>query len=439
MAKGLVQIVGFPTPRISDVIFQEVLDLSLAKYADLGYDAPHPDEEIWPSHTLVSLTPLPDQGPKVYRVTWAAKRENQDDYNFEHVKANIGGQKFDAVTRTYVTRRDEYDPSTPALGADMSSAPDDKFTGTDYDLVSRRQARFSDASGRNPLVGTAELDSLFILEVRTYIDREELVRSSFDEETSGLVYTRTNIWLRGEVYDDTGSVDVPIETAAETASYWGVNSTGQRTTFEQVSDDVWVVVKQDLLSQSLSTAGSNYGGLVIRSYDTKINYNWPPVLGNDGSSQDSTGGDDGSDGLEEMDWEYKEGGSRVYMRPTYKREGGTFRCRAVVSEEWLTAAQLTSASGDGQALDDIDHLFPKPIYYPSPFFTLNIPPCLHENVSAVADTGSNDPVWGENVGSRRYFDATAETDWPSSLIIDSQPKPWRGGYLVRRVEVYPPS
>jgi hypothetical protein len=429
-SKGRSQIVSYPTPLVGDQIFYETRDISKEKHGGLDYGDSHPDKSKWPHHRVVSFQNLPDQGDSTYVIFYAADRKFEDLYNFEHSKANLGGHKFDTVTRSYIVRREYYDPGTPALGTAMPDTPAGKFDASNFHLISRNQDRISQRSARaEASIGQAELDSLYVVETRTYIDREEIVQSTYDIEVNGTLYTRSNIYIRGEDYDSA----VNIEDAVLDNRLWGPTDGGQLNSFQQVSDDIWVVTTQDLIPQSLGTLLSVWNGVIIRIYDTSANYAWPAVMGSDGVPEYT-----GTDPFETMDWVTQKGGTRNFSRPRYRRTAKRMKTRAVVHQEWLTQAKLDTAEGNG-SLDVITDLDPKSFYYPSPLLTVNIPPSLHQGGTVVSDTGSNDPFWAENAGSTRTYPSTTLTDWPEYVTADIDVKPFRGGYLVTRLRIYNPA
>ena len=433
--KGRSQISSYPTPLIGDVVFYEVKDLSKEKSTGTNYGDPHPDSGRWPNHNLVSIQSLSAQGDQVYVLFYAADRKHEDLYNFEHTQANLGGHKFSTVTRSYVVRRDAYDPASPALGSVMADQPAGKFSASDFHLISRSQDRISARSARaEASIGQAELDSLYVVETRVYIDREEIVENTYDISVNGNLYTRSNIFIRGDDYDSTQN----IEDAVNKDTLWGPTSGGQLETFKQVSDDVWLVTTQDLIPQSnLPLDTPLFGGTVLRVYESSNVYAWPAVLGSDGVVEDT-----GNAPFEVMDWVLKDGGTRNFPRPRYKRNAKRVKTRSEIHSEWLTQAEMDTAEAAGSGaggLDIIDELEPRSWYYPSPILNLNIPPALHGGGYVQSDTGTEDPTWGLNASSTRTYPATNHTDWPASVVADVDVQLFRGGYLVTRLKIYNPN
>lgn len=84
-------------------------------------------------------------------------------------------------------------------------------------------------------------------------------------------------------------------------------------------------------------------------------------------------------------------------------------------------------------------MLPTRIYYSSPFFSLNIPECLHGAQSIVCDIGNSDPVYDQNSGSARTFAATNYTTWPANIVAYDDQEPFRGGFLRTTKTIYKPS
>lgn len=418
---------SFPTPLIQDVLFFETgIDRSLSLYKDLQFGDPHYDKDRWPDHYLVDVQPSPERGDETFTFFWAARRKDQDKYNWEHSKADLGGTRYDSIMRSYVELRSEYRENTPKLGTVMPDVPVGKFSYADFILIARQQSRISERGRRSQAtIGSPEMDSMFIVEMRTYVKRSSIVSERYDPSTNGPLYTTQTFYVRGEIYS---GVD-KIEDAVNNATYWVPTDSGQVSEFQQVSTDVWVVTTQDLIPQSGLPAGAaKFGGTFLRSYETSITYPWPDVLGDDGN---------GYDAVDITQWAYKTSGYRTYIRPVYKRYGYRGPCKAVMHEEWLSASQMAAATASS-AFDVLTLMEPERIYYIAPYLPINIPPCLHGAIYLQSDTGTNDPTWGQNVGSRRDFAATNYTDWPDSIVCDVNVSPSRGGYLVRHVTCYKP-
>jgi len=153
----------FPTPLITDVLFSEIRDCNRSEFPEYG--TPHPNAAKWPYHKLIFIKPVDIERNEVFEFFYAAERENQDLYNFSsgyrNVIGNVGGREFRVVLREYVTPRAEFDPLYPAFGAGMPDVPEGTFEGIDYLFFDKQQKK----------IEQAELDSLYVAEVHTYVEK----------------------------------------------------------------------------------------------------------------------------------------------------------------------------------------------------------------------------------------------------------------------------
>jgi len=447
VAHKVTRTKSFPTPLIQDVLFYETgIDRSKEIYADLEFGDPHYDQERWPDHYLVDIQPSPQVGDNTFTYFWAAPREDQDKYNWEHSKADFGGKRYDSILRSYVTVRSAYTPDLPKLGTQMPNVPVGKFDYSNFILVGKEQSRISERGRRSQAtIGSPEMDSMFVVELHTYVKKSTIVAERYDASTNGPLYTRQTFYVRGEVYDSDAEPPKKIEDAVEDASYWVPTDAGQVSEFQQVSADVWVVTTQDLIPQSgLPTGDAVFGGTFLRSYGTSINYTWPDVLGSDieGDGTPATGTDN-QPPFNIAVWTYKDSGAdRYFFYPVYRRNGYRGPTKATVHEEWLSESQMATAKAkdrkaDG-SLDIVETMETERIYYVAPYLSANIPACLHGTFYLQTNIGSSDPTW-EQQNYRRDWAATNFTDWPDSLVVDVNISPSRGGYLVRKVTAYKPN
>ena len=178
----------------------------------------------------------------------------------------------------------------------------------------------------------------------------------------------------------------------------------------QLSDDWWLVSSKAIISGVADGAG----GITVRTYETTVNYSWPPVLSV----------------LEFMDWDKNDGGIFIAPRVEMDPEGYSGPCSATVYVTW----KPTPYTGL-----ETEQMNPRGIYYASPFFRLNVPPCLHTEKDVVCDILSLlDPVWDQNTGSSRTYDATNYTVWPATIVAEDNQTPSRSGYLRTKVVVNQP-
>jgi len=225
-------VVTFPTPNVNDILFFETVDAERVGTDVPEYGSSHPDFNKWPDHRLVHIEAADDQS-RYYRYYYAADQIDQDDDNWAYSKADIGGTKFDAVTRDYVIRRSEFDPDTPAMGAVMSDVPEDKFSGT-YVLAERKQIPINDKI----------LNGLYVIEQRTYLKKVPLTRFDFDEFFMTTNETKQILYYRSEVPNGASSA---IENLDSDNAYWGIDSSGVVRTVQQLSDNWYAVTEQEVV------------------------------------------------------------------------------------------------------------------------------------------------------------------------------------------------
>ena len=209
---------------LQDLVFYEVVDYNIKLNRDAAYGTPHHDPCKYPHHVLVFITPADKEG-KTYRFYYAAKRENQDEYNWEFVKADIGGNKFDAVSRTYIVLRTEFSESTPAMGSAMPDVPADKFNG-DYILSSRIQQRDNGS----------ELDSTFVIEKRTYIKRCQLT-----DVVGSKLSIEERLYYKDELIEGTSVEDLFSDPSD---NFWQIQSDGSSRVGKQLSCDWYSITTQ---------------------------------------------------------------------------------------------------------------------------------------------------------------------------------------------------
>jgi hypothetical protein len=497
-----------PTPLVADVIFSERV-VNQTKVVP-AYGTAHPNTARWPNHKFVFARERPEpEAQDVYDYFYAADRANQDQYNFSFTKADIGGTRFDAVARTYVTLRSAFTPQTPAMGATMPNVPASLFAG-DYVLAEKRQTR----------IGDKELDSLYVAEIHVYVKRcsirqlgvdslngEMLTSTStlyyasetviegvtepqtitvtgtltpdatdtmnrvedsggfpqFSTEADGVTYPATRCYYNGTTWvlsrhtgatlipyalwtsanctlddcpspaDATGwapTLGVGVATPTGTPvftddtdyspdvtaaqlfadpanAYWGIQTDGTQRVGRQLSCEWYEITVEQVVGGTFAD-----GVVTVDTFSTNDNYSWPPVL----------------DTFELLDWDRRDGGTDIFPAVRMNPEGYSGPCKTVVTRTW---------SPTPFTIEAVTILQPTRIYYASPFFTMNVPECLHGLIAVQCDIGNTDPVYDENVGSTRYFSATgppasggdAANTWPSTITAYDDQVPFRGGYL----------
>ena len=388
----------WPTPEgRSNLVFWVEKDMTLPKHQAWVLGTAHKNKKEYPDHKLIHVTP--EDQDKISRWYYASDRVSEDNYNFEHTAANIGGQTFDAVRRSYLTLRSSYSESVPAAGAAMPVGPSAKFP-VGYVLSGRTQQRTGDDT----------FDGLYVVEYRDYVKKVSIAEIGVDDLNGGALSSSDTLYYATEVV--TGALTATALFAAPTNAYWGLQADGTKRSGKQLSEDWYLITSQDVVS------GTFVGGVVLLDpggeYTTNDDHYWPPVLLE----------------LEFMDWERRDGGTDIYPRYEFEPDVYQGPCKTTVERSW---------SRNPQTIPAVVPMMPTPIPYGSPFFRLAVPSCLHWAVDAQCDIGSNDPIYSLNSGSLRTVDETNHVVWPGSIIGYDDQVPFRGGFLRVKKTIAAPS
>jgi hypothetical protein len=233
----------FPTPLIGDVLFSERVVCQTKVIP--AYGTAHPNSAKWPNHKLVFVKERPEpESVDTFDFYYAADRATQDLYNFSHTEADIGGTRFDAVARTYVTLRSAFTPNTPAMGATMPNSPTGLFPGS-HVLAEKRQTR----------IGDQELDSLYVAEIHVYVKRVSISEVKMNDETGRVKKSVTNLYYRGEIV--TGSTPVEDLAANPGNAYWGQQSDGVFRELSQLSENWFAIIESNVLPDNSINSAAN--------------------------------------------------------------------------------------------------------------------------------------------------------------------------------------
>ena len=252
-------VVTFPTPNVNDILFFESVDAERVGTDIPEYGSKHPDYKKWPDHRLVHVEAADDQS-RYYRYYYAADQLDQDNDNWSYSEADIGGTKFDAVSRDYVIRRSEFNPELPAMGGDMPNVPAGKFpetTDEKYVLAERKQVPLNDKI----------LNGLYVVEQRVYVKKVPLSRLDFDEFFKTTNETKQILYYRGETPDGASGA---IETLDSDNDYWGMDS-GTIRTVQQLSDNWFAVTEQEVVKCPADGIRTDLQGKARQSITSAVN------------------------------------------------------------------------------------------------------------------------------------------------------------------------
>jgi hypothetical protein len=382
------------TPLVGDVLFYELRDCGRTEFPEYG--TPHPNTKKWPDHKLVYIEEGQTDREGVFRFYYAADRSSQDLYNFEFSQADIGGTNYDAVARTYVVPRDDFNEETVVMASTMPNTPAGKFAADEYILAQREQKR----------IGQKELDSIYIAETRVYIKRVTLTQLDYDEPFGEMLPTVQKLWYKDEVV--VGLNTENPRTAAElfgnsSDSYWGLQASGLLREGKQLTANWYAITERQIIPQILLTG---------RTYKTTADARWPAVLNT----------------ILVDTWERKDGGFEQYVRPVFAQEAYEGPCRGTVVERFYLTPPTNLS---------LETLSPLPINISTPLFSVSVNPTLHDGDTLSVSTGTEHPVYEWTVGSYD-IQATNPTSWPDTLVIKDDISAFRGGWIRQTITIEKP-
>jgi len=395
-----IRIENRVTPLGTDILFTEigVMPSPVPAYGSSHYSMP--------SHKLSFIEPADATG-KLYKFTYIADRPNQDDYNFEYTDADIGGQKFKAVVRTYITPRKDWKSTGSGNGDVMPIGSVGGFDGT-YVQSSNIQTR----------IGEPELDNLYVVEKKTYIKRVPMYQNDYDEVFGGILQTKQEIYHREE---KVGGTEVSQLFEDKENAYWGLQDDFIYREGIQLTQDWFAISEKQVVPDDF---GDNMGNKKERKYTTSIEYAWPAVLIPVQDEDRTAGG--------RLDaWERLDTNTDYIWWVRFSKEAFRGPCKAEVTETF-TIAKPPNADFEPPLT-----LLPTPISITNPFYSLNIGPTLHPDLLFRAGVGTTDPVYEYQYKDYDY-PATNEIDWPDKLLAANEIRPFRGGWLQTKTEIFSP-
>ena len=413
-------VLSFVSPKVADLLFFETVDAQKVGKTPPVYGTPHPDTKNFKDHKLCFVKQADPNG-LMYEYYYAAERASQDDYNFEYAQADLGGNKYDTVVRTYVTLRSDFNDTTdaknPKAGDTMPDVPANQFDQA-YVLLTRRQRK----------IGQQELDSLFVVEQRTYFFPVDIVSQALDQATGGVLETKVSLFYRTQDYNYGGGIEA-IETAADNPQRWGLTEAGVNKEVQQLSEDWFQVTARDVIPSSSATSVES--SKLVRSYYTNRNFTWPSVV----------------DSLEFTSIEAKNGSTKtsVVVRNKDKKDGFSGPTKMQVLQYWRLTA-FTESELNSQSEFKIDsNIYPfrtSSATYSGAQYGVSVRNVLTEAITLTDFIGTGHPVLklGEYGFPKPWCRASTPTDWPSSaFVVSADQRPFRGGYLLEVVKVSPPA
>ena len=437
------RIIEFSTPKVADLVVVERKDASKnlrsSSSADnTAYGTAHPDTINFSNFKLALIKNADDDQGHFQLWYYVKDRANQDDYNWEFQAAGVGSSRYDSVIRTYVLLRSSYNEADPVINSAMPITSSDSFESSDgYVLFEKKQVRSGDET----------LDSLYVVEQRTYVKKVPIRRIDLDETFDEPLRSKETIFYKGEnptkttIFGETDNA-IPMNPVKNTAQTFALGNTATVTNSvpffgtsivtsgsdkfgilcegRQISDNWYAVAERELIKTNATN--------IVDTYITYQNFSWPAVLS----------------GIVVDRWTRRDGGADPVEYPVYKRGAYSGPTRVEVKIYWkdtpweiIDASESDSASGSDTKLALIKPMHPEPILFQSPIASVSVPPTLHKRFRIVAGTGASHPIYTYK-GTTWTYEATNYTDWPPDLVIQDSQRPFRGGFLREKIKAFIP-
>jgi hypothetical protein len=386
------------TPIVGEFMISEIEDGSrLTSFPEYG--TPHPNAARWPNHVLALIRPIQNEVDNIYEYVYIVAPANQDSYNWEFGTADIGGAQFKSITRTYITLRSAFSATSPVIGSALANTPTAKFADhASYVLTSRKQSR----------IGDDKLDSLFVVDRWEYVVRSTTRTIGVDNLNGVPLSATESLYYSTEVV--TASLTAAALFAAPTNAYWGLQADGNEVTGRQLSSDWYSIT-------TTQTIGGTFvsGVVTVQTYNTVQNFYWPPVLA--------------AGTFEIISWVRRDGGADASPRYRFTNDGYDGPCYTAIVRTWQKTPFTIAPPVQ---------MLPTPVNYTCPFFSINIPACLHGIVTCFANSGSSDPVYVLTADTFTV-PTTNITTWPDTIVAADSQEPYRGGYLRTVITISKPS
>jgi len=223
LAPNRQRVLTFVSPSVEDILFVETVDAQRVGAEIPEYGTPHPDTKRWPDHELVLVKTADEQG-LFYQYFYAARREAQDDYNFEF---DQGTQ----LVRTYIVPRDEYFARNAVEAAAAAPTVANEFIVPVVTTPDIRFPKFGFADDTLTRTET-ELDSTYVVVRRRYLEPVSFDVVWDDELESDVLIERRII-----AKDATG---LPVSGAGVTVERKDVNVFHDLLTISRIGVITWV-------------------------------------------------------------------------------------------------------------------------------------------------------------------------------------------------------
>ena len=109
-------------------------------------------------------------------------------------------------------------------------------------------------------------------------------------------------------------------------------------------------------------------------------------------------------------------------------------------QEWWVAEPLVKTDDpvSSGGLPESEAMIPIEIEHQGVNYSVRIEPTLHGEFSYIDDVGSDNPDFAADSYGQTYTATAPFTEWPESLIVNVDQRPFRSGYKVTVVTAYRP-
>ncbi len=336
----------------------------------------------------------------------------------ETTAASPDNNQVSTVTRIYEGNLEDapWPSTTFKLGTDRQlpgSMPPDKFiTG-----VVTIEKEIPIATPLTETVTDSAPDGYTLIQVK--ITPESAVRG-----VKTLVYAlASTTTLTGQQWDDNLETFVPytVEVMAKATADALVPVAGTDLNVQPLNAYWSVVTRETPVISAITvygTAETPLGTHSVGRYGTHP-HSWPAVL-------------DSASALYDFYINTSTGASEFYLDYQWLTPAWSGLCRARFQTAYSDTNPIT-AGGDLP----IDYLEPSEMRVNWPITKFAIPSCLHPALGPITETSH-----GLSLGPKEWAASTlngvAQIVWPASLCVSFDVKPYKNGFLVRRVDVYKP-
>ena len=406
-------VLSFVSPKVADLLFFETVDAQRVGKTPPAYGTAHPDTKNFPKHKRCHVKQA-DANGLFYEYYYAADRDSQDDYNFEFSQADLGGNEYDTVVRTYVIKREDFDDdaATHEAGDDMPNTAlrtdDTTFFSGSYILMGRQQKR----------IGDETLDGLFVVEQRIYIRYEDKVTFSTDLEFNDELKTTEVLAYVGKTNVPTKAGDITwAADSSATRDNWGIkvfdltgtiNDGVYNYEVERLSTDWWKITEQQIVGSNL-LSGVSYTTAQNYSYPAElIGFRFTSIARRDGSTDNSV--------------------------TALEKDSFSGPISMTVTRQWYETAGAAN-SVVSAALPDTYK--PRSGSYSGAQFSLSYSNVLTKPFTLIDTVGTGHPTYKPGAYAVNFFEQgstpTAQPASGSTVKVAASSRQFRGGFLVETV------